>query len=206
MTTENDKIALIDIDGTLADYDGAMRAKLLPTLSDADRFANHHKLIESGDLHECKEPWLEARMRLVKSQPGFWRTLPVIPTGMAVYEALGLLGYRRMILTKGPKRTTEAWTEKVEWCAENVPEAGVMVVRSDEEHGPHKGLVYGKVLFDDFPPYILQWIKHRPRGRVLMLDSIYNQDFEHTQVLRIPRGSEDNILLLCDKLRAFVEG
>lgn len=38
---------------------------------------------------------------------------------------------------------------------------------------------------DDYPPYVKKWLKHRPRGRVLMLATPYNQDYRHDQVLRI---------------------
>ena len=50
-----------------------------------------------------------------------------------------------------------------------------------------KGLVYGKVLFDDYPPYIERWLEHRPRGKVLMLETPYNRSFSHPNVLPILR-------------------
>jgi hypothetical protein len=48
-------------------------------------------------------------------------------------------------------------------------------------------LVYGKVLYDDFPPYILRWLEWRPRGKVLMLDAQHNRDFTHPNVFRCTR-------------------
>ena len=53
-----------------------------------------------------------------------------------------------------------------------------------------KGLVYGKVLFDDWPNYITRWLKWRKRGLVLMLDHPWNQSFFHPNVIRI-KGPED---------------
>lgn len=179
MTQEHDKIALIDLDGTLVDYDHAMKTQLELLASPGE--------VLPEDIYGDETPHLLNRMSLIKRIPGFWRSLPKIETGMQVYDLLGELGYSRMILTKGPKRTTPAWTEKVDWCREHTPEAGITVIQHDKIH---KGLVYGKVLFDDYPPYIEQWIKWRPRGKVIMLDSVYNRDFlVHPQVLRIKRGA-----------------
>lgn len=175
---EHDRIALIDIDDTLAAFTASMRAALEKIRSPGEP--------PWSERYEDDEPaWLEQRMRLIKSQPGFWRELPTIPIGMQVYDLLGRLRYRRMILTKGPKTNTPAWTEKADWCARHVPAAGLLVVRSDADDGPHKGLVYAKVLFDDHPPYIMQWLKWRPRGHVILLDNPTNRWFSHPNVLRV---------------------
>tara|TARA_Y100000310_G_C20512920_1_gene729762 strand:+ start:436 stop:588 length:153 start_codon:yes stop_codon:yes gene_type:complete len=42
-----------------------------------------------------------------------------------------------------------------------------------------KGIVYGKVLVDDYPCYIKRWLENRPRGLVIMPAHSYNRDFEH---------------------------
>jgi 5'-nucleotidase len=181
MTKQPEKIALIDLDGTIADYDQNMRRELLKTLSPVEH-EQYGELIKSGDIYETRHDWLNARADLIKKQTGFWRNLPLIADGYAIYQLLGQLGYRRVILTKGPKRTTSAWTEKLEWCQKHVPHASVTITQD-------KGLVYGKVLFDDYPPYIERWLEWRPRGKVLMLDTLYNQGFEHPQVLRITSSS-----------------
>jgi len=47
-----------------------------------------------------------------------------------------------------------------------------------------KGLVYGKVLVDDWPEYIERWLKWRPRGIVIMPANSANLGFSHRQVLR----------------------
>lgn len=181
MEIEHDNVALIDIDGTLADYDGRMRSELQKIMGPMER------LPES--LHGTGDDWFEARMDLIKRQTGFWRNLPLIPAGYEVYELLGSLGYQRMILTKGPRNTTHAWTEKVEWCAQHVPSAGITITRHGDDVDVHKGLVYGKVLFDDFPSYVEQWLRHRPRGKVLMLEHPHNKDFDHPNVFKVPNIS-----------------
>jgi hypothetical protein len=46
---------------------------------------------------------------------------------------------------------------------------------------------YGKILYEDYPPYIKRWLTWRPRGRVILIDAPYNRGFEHPQVLRCYR-------------------
>lgn len=154
----------------MADYDGAMRAELKKLLAPGE---------ELPENPWEAEPHWEARMDLVKRQPGFWRGLKKIQVGFFVFELIGTLGFQRVILTKGPVNTTSAWTEKAQWRNEFLPGTPLFIVED-------KGLVYGKVLYDDWPKYILRWLEWRPRGRVLMRDTPYNQGFEHPQVMRLP--------------------
>ncbi len=165
--------ALVDLDGTIAGYEQSLRAKLAPLMSPGE------PELSEADFRD-PPPWIEARMDLVKSQPGFWRNLPRIEDGFRVLSLIVGAGFRTSILTKGPRKAKLAWTEKVEWCEENVPELRVTV-------GHDKGLVYGRLLFDDYPVYIQRWLRHRPRGVVLMLDGPINRDFEHPQVVRVMR-------------------
>lgn len=180
-TLAADKVALIDLDGSTADYDRAMREQLLKIRSPDEPVIN-----PEDDLYDNTPPWLEERIDLIKRQPGFWRTLPPIAVGLEICHLLEELSYRLMVLTKGPKNTTSAWTEKVEWCALHLPDAGVTIVR-DSDPKKSKALTYGKVLYDDYPPYILHWLARRPRGRVIMLDAPHNKNFIHPQVLRVHR-------------------
>jgi hypothetical protein len=90
-----------------------------------------------------------------------------------------------MILTKGPYNATSAWTEKVQWCREHIYYVPITITED-------KSLVYGKVLVDDWPPYVTQWLEWRPRGLVIMPDQPWNQDFIHPNVFRY-RGHQDDI-------------
>jgi 5'-nucleotidase len=54
-----------------------------------------------------------------------------------------------------------------------------------------KGLVYGKVLVDDYPEYALRWLKWRKRGLVIMPNQPWNQGFEHPQVHRYTGDREE---------------
>lgn len=44
--------------------------------------------------------------------------------------------------------------------------------------------VYGALLVDDWPDYIESWLKHRPRGLVIMPASDLNASFTHPSVVR----------------------
>lgn len=176
-TKESERIALLDMDCSLADFELSMYEKLVELMSPEE--------LASINLEQFSYPndvpdWFRARKTLIKKQPGFWSGLPVIEFGMDLYQLLGTLGYIRMILTKGPRNNSLAWYEKTLWCQEHVPDAGVTITHD-------KGLVYGKVLYDDYPPYVLRWLEWRPRGKVLMLDSKHNQGFQHPNVLRCYR-------------------
>ena len=54
-----------------------------------------------------------------------------------------------------------------------------------------KGLVYGKMLVDDHPEYVLRWLKWRKRGFVIMPDQPWNQGFEHDQLYRYVGNREE---------------
>jgi len=173
----SERIALIDMDGTIADLDGQMQQDL-------------EKMRSPGEPPfvpgpQDDPPHIEARKNAIKRQPGWWRHLPTLRDGFRIVHALQEAGFSLMILTKGPYKTTSAWTEKVDWCREHIPDAQVTI-------GEDKGLVYGAVLVDDWPLYIQGWLAHRPRGLVIMPDQPWNKDFHHPNVFRY-RGPEDDL-------------
>lgn len=177
---ERERIANIDMDGTVADYDRAICRGMSAVQSPEETPFILADIAPEGELPS----YIEERMRLIKSQVGWWRNLAPLPLGMAILEEIRKEGYSLNILTKGPRNNAQAWSEKVLWIAEHIPDAHVTIVSKD------KGLTYGRLLFDDWPPYIERWLTWRPRGKVLMLDHHYNQSFNHPQVLRV-KGSED---------------
>lgn len=154
----NGPIALFDLDGTLADYDAAMRRDLEPLRS-------------PGELSDfgMYTPWNEARRQVVQSQPGWFRNLDPYKPGFEILGIARELKFDLHVVTKGPSKTPSAWTQKLEWCMQHVPDAKVHVV-SD------KSLVYGRVLVDDWPPYIERWLEWRPRGLVVMPAHLWNVD------------------------------
>jgi len=176
---DSEPIALVDLDGTVADFDGELRRQLKV-------IANPYEKSDPETLDKLrKDDFMKARRSLIKGQSGFWRNLKPLHDGLEVVEWMRRIGFRLVVLTKGPHQMTAAWTEKVQWAQEFIPDAGVCIV-DDMDSG--KGLVYGKVLFDDWPAYIESWLKWRPRGLVIMTDQVWNKDFEHPNIIRFTSG------------------
>lgn len=163
-------VALVDMDGTLCDYNGTMERALAELASPADP-------TRPPEEDHDEPPWLRARISLVRRQPGWWRGLPRLERGFEILAELQALRFEVHILTKGPAGAPIAWTEKLEWCQEHVPGAPVTITMD-------KGLVYGKVLVDDYPPYIERWLEWRPRGRVIMPAQPWNRGYQRERVLR----------------------
>jgi 5'(3')-deoxyribonucleotidase len=164
-----DKIALVDLDGSTADYDSAMqhRLELLKSPGESDEY--HNSIVPE---------YIKARCNLIRNQPGFWRELLPIAEGLRVVELLRETGFHIKALTKGPTSVPPAWQEKVEWCRRHIPYASVIITEDE------KSMVYGRVLFDDFPPYFLPWLRVRPRGLVICLAQPWNVGINHPNVVR----------------------
>jgi 5'-nucleotidase len=187
-----EKIALFDMDGTLVDFDGAMR-RAMKSLASEDEIARD---VYYPPERANESSHVAARRRMVKRIPGFWRELPQLSIGMRLLQEAMEIGFRITILTKAPRTNHPAWTEKVEWLWKNLPmeEKGIEVHLAED-----KGLVYGRMLCDDWPPYIERWLTWRPRGLVLMPDQPWNQGFHHTQVVRVtghPGSIQSAVLLM----------
>lgn len=153
-------IALVDMDGTLCDYESAVRKEVA-------------RLLNLGSLPLDKD-WrilYEDLINTIKKVPGFWRGLSRIELGFKIVDMLKNNGFELHVLTKGPYKITSAWTEKVEWCRDNLP--GVPVTITED-----KSLMYGKILVDDWPSYCEKWLKWRPRGLVIMPAYDYNEGFD----------------------------
>lgn len=174
-TQADDIVALLDLDGTVADYDAALRREM-----DALRAPCEP---ETSGRSENEPPHLRARRKLVQDRPGFWRGLKKHPVGFEVVKLLRELGFRINVLTKGPRENPGAWGEKLEWCQEHISDAEVTITLD-------KSLTYGRVLVDDFPPYFEPWLARRPRGLVVCVAQEWNADYApggpkaHPQVFR----------------------
>jgi 5'-nucleotidase len=168
------KIALFDMDGSLADFD-AMRHELRLLRADSEK-----PITDATNLHALEEahPFIKRRMDKVKSVPMWWRNLPRIEAFVVLREAASL-GFTVNILTKGPSGHSNAWMEKLHWCNDQpeLSDANVHLTMN-------KGLVYGVMLYDDFPPYMESWLAHRPRGLGIMPATPYNESFSHPNVIK----------------------
>jgi len=170
--TTPSNVALFDMDGSLFDYDSALIYSL-----NKMRHPSEPEIV--GDLHQLeKADYLKARMDAIKSVPGWWKSLKPIENGLKIYQLAKEIGFECEILTKGPKKKSMAWMEKLQCCQEHFGEnIDVHVVSK-------KGGYYGKILYDDFPEYMLSWLEHRPRGLGIMPVNDSNRSFQHPQVIK----------------------
>ena len=179
MAQDPEAVALFDLDGTMADYDGSVR--------------QHLEAMKSPDeppftwQHEADMPkHIKARIRLIKAKVGFWRELPPLQLGFDLYEVARSLDYITHILTRGPKWHPPAFTEKVEWAMKHMPDTPISLVRD-------KGLVYGKCLVDDWPEYFMRWLEWRPRGLVVAVIQPWNKDVKHPNLIHYNGSNLDEV-------------
>lgn len=162
-------IALFDMDGTLADYDAAM-------VRDMRLIASPYEPEWTREVGNEPE-YIKARIDMIRARPGWWHNLEKYPPGFEILNEAKALKFQCSVLTKGPKRAVAAWTEKATWCANHVPDLPITIAQD-------KGLVYGKVLVDDWPDYVTRWLEWRPRGLVIMPAHPWNNGYVHKNVIR----------------------
>jgi hypothetical protein len=194
--TPHDAVCLFDLDGTLADYDAAMGQQMQRLCSEAEV-----AVLRSGELKDswwhATTPWMSARRKLIKAQPGFWRNLQPVKRGFDVLEVARELSFENHALTKGPTNAA-AWMEKVEWCQEHTPDLHITI-------GQKKSLVYGKVLVDDWPAYFLPWLEVRPRGLVVAIKQPWNADVKHPNLVIYDGTNLDQVRERMFKARASAQ-
>ena len=183
MDSQIKPIALFDMDGTVCDHDKALLRDLELIRSPSETPITDVRTAE-------RHPYIHERMRLIKSQPGWWENLEKIPLGMDLYNGLIALNFRVSILTKGPRKTTQAWTEKVNWCHKHLGAEDISVTMD-------KGLIYGKILVDDFEDYAMLWLKWRPRGLVIMPENEQNKNVKHPNIFVCNESNIEEALAKC---------
>jgi hypothetical protein len=163
-------VALFDMDGTLCDYTGQLSKDL-------------KKLRSPGEPEFLGESWeatdyIKRRIDMIRASQAWWENLPKLQLGWDILTVAQELRYRVMVLTQGPKRNPAAWAGKKIWIDKNLGQDVDVTITRD------KGLVYGKVLVDDFPEYIERWLKWRKNGLVIMPANKSNENYAHKQVIR----------------------
>jgi len=172
-------IALFDMDGTLFDHKKSLKKEL-------EKIGSPEEKIISFYSHD-KPEYLKNRINLITSSESFWENLPKFKLGWDVLDIAKNLDYRIMILTQGPKSNPFAWSGKKKCIDKHFGEDFDITLTRD------KGLVYGKVLVDDFPGYIDKWVKWRKRGQVIMPANELNQGYRHPQVIRYDGENLDEV-------------
>lgn len=179
--------ALVDMDGTLFDHDGALRRDMLAIASPQEKeflktVTNFHDL--EGQEHYSN------RIELIRKQPGWWVNLEKLEIGFTILEMIQDIGFCTKILTKGPKpwKNPGAWSEKAMCIHKHFGDTmNIDIVGRD------KGGTYGRVLVDDYPKYLTDWLKHRQRGLAIMPAHPYNEGFTHPNVIRYDGMNYDEV-------------
>lgn len=184
-------VGLMDLDGTLCNYDEALER-------DMERIRSPGEPHFKSFARDQEPPYIRERMNLIRGSSEWWENLKLLPNGLKIKNHLVDFGFRIVILTQGPRTNAEAWKGKLVWCRKNLNSDTDVIITRD------KSLVYGKVLVDDFPPYVEAWLSHRPRGTVIMPDQPWNQGFKHKQVIRYGGTVMDDVNLV-ERLRVIVD-
>lgn len=187
------KVALFDMDGTLFNHDQRLQEEYRLLMSPGE--------VEPDDLHDETIPYVKSRIKLIRQKPGWWRTLPKFDLGWDVYDIAKDIGFCIHILTKGPVSNPAAWSEKVACIQDHFgSDVVVNIVGRTKKH------FYGSFLCDDYPPYITDWLEHRPRGLVIMPAHKYNKDFSIPRVIRYDGDNIDDVKLALTVIHSRNQG
>jgi 5'-nucleotidase len=165
-----ENVALVDMDGTLCEFRPKLDADLARILG-PERSKVSPKTIEQVEY-------------AIRSRKGWYASLKPIALGFRIVRMLEEIGFRIVIMTKSSKEAKNAWSEKVEWISEWLPHVDMIVTQD-------KGLVYGKLLVDDYPGHFFRWLEHRPRGVVIMPQQPWNKEVSGTKNIHPVMNDED---------------
>jgi 5'-nucleotidase len=186
--SEQKNIALFDMDGTLCDYDLGLFEAL-------EKLRAPNEEIYKPSMSRDFPDYMQNRADLIRSSEGWWANLPKFKLGWDVLEIARKLEYEIMILTQGPRRNPASWSGKKKWIDSNLgPDVDITITRD-------KGLVYGRVLVDDYPEYIERWLQWRKRGLVIMPANESNSGFTHGQVIRYDGSNLDEVANAMERVK-----
>ena len=126
--SRNDNIALIDLDGTVADHDAALLHDLMEIHAPEEPPIDLNKWRNKN----LAPQYMFNRMQMIRSCSSWWENLPVIRSGMMVVDIMISLGFRIVVLTQGPKANPSAWKGKVKWVQKYMPGNTDMIVTRDK--------------------------------------------------------------------------
>lgn len=165
------KIALFDMDGVLCDYEKQLAEDLEKLRAPCEK---QIKEVFGKDI----PPHVKNRMHLIKNNTSWWASLPKYKLGWDIFKLAKKIGFRTIILSKNPGYNPEALTGKKIWVENNMGKDMEVILTAD------KGVVYGRILVDDYPEFAKRWLEHRPNGIVIMPESSLNKSFKHPQVIK----------------------
>lgn len=152
------KIALIDMDYVLCDYQATMEPylKSLESPEEVDKYDYSNMWVL-----EKEYPHIKRRLHPIMSKQGFWTGLKPIDAGLQLYKYISER-FETYILSKALKNCSLAWKEKVDWLHKYIGNnIEIMLVTN-------KKLVVGDLLVDDMPENAEDFLKLNPKGRVIM--------------------------------------
>lgn len=185
---EIENIALFDMDGTLCDYDKGLSDEL-------EKIRSPLEPIYSKPIRDDAPDYMRNRANLIRASEEWWENLPRLKIGWDVLDVAKNLEFRIMLLTQGPKSNPLAWSGKKRWIDKNLGKDIDITITRD------KGLVYGKVLVDDYPEYIERWLKWRKRGLVVMPANNSNKDYKNHQVIRYDGSNLEEVKIAMQKIK-----
>lgn len=180
------RLCLLDMDGTLVDFDKAQYADLQRLASPGEtEHIQAPDTFSDNDAHD--PPYIKARKRMIKSQPNWWVNLEKYKPGWEIYAILQEFDFRFQVLTKGPHYTGDIWRQKFEWCRNHLGPDMPLTVTED------KSITQASVLVDDWIPYVEPWLKGNPNSLVIMPAHRWNDGFTHPQVVRYTGTNADEV-------------
>lgn len=195
--TDNVIHVSFDLDGTLADYDAQLKKDLWAISS-----PNEPPIYE---IYNNPPEYIHKRRHMITSQVGWWSNLPKFKLGWDIFDYITSIKAYKIniqVLTKGPASKSLAWKEKLDWCNQHLNGYidGVTITHK-------KSLVYARILVDDWPSYIEDWLEFRPRGLVIMPAHPHNKSFKHPNVIRYDGTNMNEVAsAICKNLYEFDNG
>lgn len=188
MENQSENIALFDMDGTLCDYDRGLFEEL-------EKMRHPSEPVYSLPVRDDAPAYIKNRANLIRASEKWWENLPKLKLGWDILDAAKSLEFRIMVLTQGPRSNPSAWSGKKRWIDKNLGEDVDITITRD------KGLVYGKILVDDYPGYIEKWLVWRKRGLVIMPANDANKDYKNPQVIRYDGSNLKEVILGMQKVK-----
>lgn len=163
----NQPTILLDVDGVLADFAGALLAWAGPVYS--------REQLTEWDL--TKALGLEDRQQefdAVASEPGFCESLPLIDGAQVFVEELR--SFAEIIVVTSPYSAAKLWTfERLRWL-----EKHFAITKHDVIFAKRKYLVRGDLMIDDGPHNIDEFLRRDLKG--ILIDQPWNRDHRELPV------------------------